>query len=196
VQTSVNICTKAIIWTKEKYFSKISKKAEVNNMPRLAAKAIELSKNEERILEQFAHGTHSPQHLTNRSKIILLAAQGNTNDDIEAKLGITNHTVIKWRNRYYAADEKLAEVERETPLKLKEEIIKTLSDKERAGKPPKFTDEQIATIIAISLQDPETLDFPFSHWSCDLLRIAAINKGIVDSISNSQIRRFLKRKRY
>lgn len=164
-------------------------------MPRLAAKHIKLSKNQKRIIKQFADGTHIPQHLNQRAKIIMLANQGLTNDDIEAELFLSNHTVIKWRNRFFHAAEQLAQVEKDTPLKLKEEIIKVLSDEQRSGKPSSFTDEQVATIIALSLQDPQTIGFPFSHWTSELLKIAVIDKGIVGSISESQIRRFLKRKR-
>lgn len=172
----------------------LKNKGEIR-MPRLAAKHIELSENQKRIIKQFADGTHVPQHLNKRARIIMLANQGLTNDDIEAILFITNHTVIKWRNRFFNSTEKLAQVEKETPLKLKEEIIKVLSDEQRPGTPSTFTDEQVSTIIALSLQDPQTIGFPFSHWTNKLLKIAVIDKGIVESISESQIRRFLKRQR-
>ena len=157
------------------------------------ASTINLSDNQKRILEQFAHGTHIPHHLTDRSKIILLANDGLTNSAIEKTLSIVNHTVIKWRNRFSVAAEKLAKIEEETPHKLKSEIIKVLSDEQRPGKPSSFIDEQVSTIIALSLQDPQTLDLPFSHWTPELLRVVAIDKGIVKSISASQIGRFLKR---
>jgi putative transposase len=164
-------------------------------MPHMTANPIFLTDNQKRILEQFANGTHTPQHLMNRAKIVLLAAKGNSNYSIEQELNATNHTVIKWRNKYFAAADKLEKIEKETPLKIKETIINVLSDDERPGSPSKFTDEQVAAIIAISLQEPQTVGYPFSNWSYELLKIAVVEKGIVDSISNSQIRRFLKRKR-
>jgi len=104
-------------------------------MPRMVATPINLSEKQKRILEQFAHGTHTPQHLIERSKIVLFSEQGLTNDDIETKLYLANHTVIKWRNRYNSAAEKLMKAERDTPLKLREEIIKVLSDEQRSGAP-------------------------------------------------------------
>jgi len=165
-------------------------------MPRKTAKPINLSDNQKRILEQFARGTHKAQHLSQRAKIILMANEGSTNNDIERQLSLSNHTVIKWRNRFYDAFEKISKVEKETPLKLKDEIIKVFSDEQRQGAPTTFTDVQVAAIIALSLQDPQTLDLPFSHWTCDLLKDIAIDKGIVVSISASQIRRFLKGTRY
>ena len=163
-------------------------------MPRIA-KPIQLSKNQRRILEQMAKGTHTEQHFSNRAKIVVMASNGSTNDAIESTLSISNHTVIKWRNRFYESLEKLDVIEREAPHKLKSEIKTVLSDEYRPGAPAKFTDDQVATIIAMSLQDPQTLGYPFSHWTNELLQFAAIDRGIVSSISKNQIWRFLKRKR-
>jgi hypothetical protein len=92
--------------------------------------------------------------------------------------------------------EYLTKIENETPLKLKDEIIKILSDEQRSGKPPKFTDCQVAAIIALSLEDPSAIGLPFSHWTRELIRSEAIVRGIVDGISLSQIGRFFKRKRF
>ena len=46
----------------------------------------------------------------------------------------------------------------------------------------------------MSLEDPQTLGYPFSHWTNELLQFAAVDRGIVDSISKNQIWRFLKKK--
>jgi len=164
-------------------------------MPGKKAKEIILSENQRRIIEQLANGTHTEQHLNYRAKIIVMAANGSTNDGIEVGLNLTNHTVIKWRNRFYESKENLDYIERETPHKLKAEIKKVLSDEYRPGAPAKFTDAQVATIIAISLEEPQALGYPFSHWTTELLQFASIDRGIVESISRNQIWRFLKRKR-
>ena len=164
-------------------------------MPWKVAKPVDLSENQRRILEQLANGTHTAQHLCTRAKIIVMAANGSTNDGIEIGLNLTNHTVIKWRNRFHESLEKLNRIEKESPHKLKSEINNVLSDSWRPGAPAKFTDVQVATIIALSLDDPHTLGYPFSHWTNELLQFAAIDRGIVESISKNQIGRFLKRKR-
>jgi len=164
-------------------------------MPWKAAKPIVLSENQRRILEQLANGTHTAQHLCIRAKIIVMAANGSKNDDIEKGLSLTNHTVIKWRNRFHESLEMLNNIEKESPHKLKAEINNALSDSWRAGAPAKFTDVQVATIIAMSLDDPQTLGYPFSHWTNELLQFAAVDREIVESISKNQIGRFLKRKR-
>ena len=120
-------------------------------MPWKVAKEIKLTESEERILRQFAQGTHTELHLKERSKIILMANSGYKNREIARELNTTNERVIIWRNRYNKKVAHLHETEQKTPLKLKSEIIKTLSDEPRPGAPPKFTDVQVAAIIALSL---------------------------------------------
>ena len=165
-------------------------------MPWKVAKEIKLTELQERKLKQFAQGTHTELHIKERSQIILLANSGYGNHQIERELKITNNRVIKWRNRYNEKAEYLQTIEEKTPLKLKSEIIKILSDEPRPGAPPTYTDVQVAAIIALSLEDPSEIGLPFSHWTQELVREIAIQRGIVDDISVSQIGRFFKRKRF
>ena len=165
-------------------------------MPWRVAKEIKLTVAQERILEQFAKGTHVELHLKERAKIVLLANEGYGNHQIERELQTTNNRVIKWRNRYNEKAIYLQDIEDKTPLKLKSEIIKILSDEKRPGAPPKFTDIQVASIIALSLEEPNEIGLPFSHWTRELIREVAIQRGIVENISLSQIGRFFKRKRF
>ena len=109
---------------------------------------------------------------------------------------IDHKTVRKWRNRYSDSFEELKKTETETPYKLRSEIQKVLSDTQRKGAPPKFKDEQVAAIIALSCECPSRFNLSFSNWTPELLQIEAIKLGIVESISVRQIRRFLKRKRF
>ena len=165
-------------------------------MPWRLPKEIKLTECQERIIKQFAQGTHTELHIKERSKIILLANSGYGNHQIERELQITNNSVIKWRNRYNEKTAYLQNIEEKTPLKLKSEIKKILSDEPRPGAPPTFTDVQVAAIIALSLEDPSEIGLPFSHWTQELVREIAIQRGIVDDISVSQIGRFFKRKRF
>ena len=165
-------------------------------MARLQAATIKLTEQQEKILKQLQVGTHTAMHLKIRSEIILLASQGYTNNGIEKEMGIHGETITKWRNRYAQAQTELASVESETPRKLRNHIEKTLSDEQRSGKPPTFPDEVVACIIAISCQKPEESGLPFSHWTPTLLRDEVIKRGIVTSISATQISRFLKRERF
>ena len=162
-------------------------------MPWLSAAKIELSERQERILTGFAVGTHTPLHLKTRSQIVLSAAKGCTNNAIETDMDLDAKTVQLWRDRYSEQQEELKRIEAETPLKTRSQIVKILSDKQRPGSPAKFTDEQVATIVALACEDPAKLNLPFSHWTPGLLQIEVIKLGIVASISVRQIGRFLKR---
>lgn len=160
------------------------------------AKKIVLSENQRKILEQMRVGTHSPQHFKQRAEIVILASQGHSNNELERRLCISGETITKWRNRYAANEKELLKIEEENPRKLRSAIEKVLSDEQRSGKPPTFTDEQVACIIAMSCQKPDELGLPFSHWTPELLKNEAIKRGIVPSISTSQVRVFLKRERF
>ena len=165
-------------------------------MPWMPAAKINISPKEEVILNQLANGTHTPLHLKIRSQIVLYASQGMSSNAIRIELKLLHHTVKRWRDRYLNASEELKRTETETPHKLRRMIEKTLSDEQRPGSPPKFTDEQVAAIIAVSCEDPAIFELPFSHWTPELLRIEVIKMGIVDSISVRHVGRFLKRERF
>jgi putative transposase len=163
-------------------------------MPWKSATKVEISENQERILQEYAVGTHTPYHLKIRAHIVLKAAEGCSNNSIERAMGLEAKVVKRWRDRYSARYEELRRVETETPRKLRSSIEKTLSDEQRPGGPPKFTDVQVAAILALACEDPAQHALPFSHWTPGALQIEVIKHGIVDSISVRQIGRFLKRK--
>lgn len=165
-------------------------------MPRKEATRIKLSEHEGKILTQIKVGTHSAMHLKNRAAIVLLADSGESNNSIERKLGIGGETVTKWRDRYANSHEEIVRTETESPRKLRAVIESTLSDAPRPGAPTTFTDEQVACILALACEEPESLGLPFSHWTPTLLQTEVINRGIVESISAVHIGRFLKRKRF
>jgi putative transposase len=163
-------------------------------MPWKKATPIEISEKEKIILTEKAKGTHTPLHIKIRSKIILKAAEGKTNNAIEREMDINSETVKIWRDRYGGQKEELKKAEAESPHKMRDLIEEILSDAPRPGTPPKFLDEQVAAIIALSLEDPARLGLPFSNWTPELLQVEAIERGIVESISVRQVGRFLKRK--
>lgn len=165
-------------------------------MPWRKAAPITLSEKQEHILTEYAVGTHSELHIKIRSQIILNAGKGWSNNTIEKTMGIDPKTVKKWRDRYSLQYEVLKRIELETPHKVRSTIKDVLSDEQRSGSTPKFKDEQVAAIIAMSCEDPSKFDLPFSHWTPELLQIEAVNRGIVDSISVRQVGRFLKGERF
>jgi len=157
------------------------------------APKIELGEKEKKVLTQLKAGTHTPMHFKIRAMIILLAFLGMSNNAISKYLQIMHNTVKRWRDRYIKMSNELKRIEAETPHKMRSTIEMILSDEQRPGGKPKFSDEQVAAIIALACEDPTKLGLPFSHWTPKLLRIEAIKLGIVEDISVRQIGRFLKR---
>jgi len=70
-------------------------------MPRNSPYAIELSKNERAKLEFTARKYTSPYRDVIRAKIILLAAEGLSNDIIASRLDTPRQIVSKWRKRFF-----------------------------------------------------------------------------------------------
>ena len=77
------------------------------------AVAITLTNEERATLMTWARSRTVPVRLAARAKIVLLAAEGQTNQQITAELGIERTIVGRWRNRFAA--QRLAGIEREQP---------------------------------------------------------------------------------
>lgn len=72
-------------------------------MPRRSPFVIELARTEREELETRARRYTSPYRDVIRAKIVLLAAQGLSNDVIGARLDTPRQIVSKWRKRFCLA---------------------------------------------------------------------------------------------
>jgi transposase len=90
-------------------------------MPRTSPFSILLSGAERRQLESQARKYTSSYYSVVRAKIILMAADGLSNDEIGTRLSIPRQIVSKWRKRYF--DQRMA----------------GLYDESRTGRPPGFS---------------------------------------------------------
>ena len=70
-------------------------------MPRTSPYVIDLSEEEREALEVRARKYTSPYRDVIRAKIILLAAEGLSNDVIASRLDTPRQIVSKWRQRFY-----------------------------------------------------------------------------------------------
>src|SRR5512133_4762 len=113
-------------------------------MPTPVAVAIELTDEERAQLESWARRRTSAQAIAQRSRIVLLAAEGLKNTEIAARLEIDHATVRKWRNRFG------------------ELRLDGLLDEPRPGRPRTITDEQVEEVIVRTL---ETTPKDATHWS-------------------------------
>ena len=134
-------------------------------------------------LEDIIRKRSSTQAFVLRAKIILAAAKNMSLRASAKRLKCNRETVTLWRKHWVQRPNDLPVMER-------------LKEAERPGAPPKFSAEQICQIIAMSCDKPEDHGYILSHWSESSLAMAAVEKGIVPSISQRQVGRFLKSGRY
>lgn len=78
-------------------------------MPRRSPFNIKLSRQEREALESRARKYTLPYFEVLRAKMILLAAEGRSNDDIAAALSVGREVVSLWRKRFF--HERLAGLE-------------------------------------------------------------------------------------
>lgn len=90
-------------------------------MPRTSPFQVELSPAEREWLESRARRYTLPYRDVIRARIILLAAEGRSNEEIALDLHLPRPIVSKWRKRYY------------------EEGPPGLQDRPRGGRPPGFS---------------------------------------------------------
>jgi transposase len=113
-------------------------------MPNPVAVAIELSDQERAQLEGWARRRSSAQALAQRSRIVLLAAEGLKNTEIGERLGVSRNMVMTWRSRFA------------------EHRVDGLRDEPRPGRPRTITDEKVEEVIIKTL---ETTPKDATHWS-------------------------------
>ena len=115
-----------------------------------AAAAIDLSEEEERELRAVLRAPSAPQQQALRARIVLRAAEGATNTQIAAEAGVSLPTVGLWRRNF-------AERRRDG-----------LADAPRSGRPREIDDDEVARVLATTLEPPPD---GTTHWS--VRRLAA-----------------------
>jgi transposase len=88
-----------------------------------------------------------------RARIIQAAAKGQSAPVIAAEQGCSRPTVYAWIRRFN--DHGLA----------------GLAELRRSGRPPTYSPEQRAEVIAAALTDPQSLGLPFACWTMDRLQV-------------------------
>ena len=161
-------------------------------MPGKAAK-ITITERQQEILQTFSRSVTAPSRLRQRAAIIVLAFDGLLNEDIAERVGLTHRQVGRWRRRWANAWNRLIDIEcRESRAVLRRAIETVLTDEPRPGAPGKFTPEQVVQILAVACEPPEKSGRPITHWTVLELTDEVIKRGIVDSISPAQVRRYLR----
>src|SRR6266487_964972 len=73
-------------------------------------------------------------------------------------------------------------------------VPEQLADAPRSGAPATYTPEQICAVIAMTCEKPSESERPISHWSQREIADEAMRRGLVPSISQRSVGRFLKKR--
>jgi transposase len=179
------------------YSGKETKKKENESMPHPRAVPLNVSEQQQDVLQRLVHRATSPQRLVRRGKIILAAVAGVSNTKITQDLHVDHETVRLWRERWRTAESRLQAIEVTGKSKLLRQAIEALlTDEQRPGAPGIFTFEQFMQIMALACEKPITVDRPVSTWTPHELADEAVKRGIVQTISPRTVERFLKGERF
>ena len=156
------------------------------------AAKIQITEKQHRILQQVDRSTTAPKRLVQRVGVILMGFAGMLNVTIAQELGLARRQVGLWRRRWQQSFDALVAIEcHENQAALRRAIEDVLSDAPRSGSPGTFTAEQVTQILAVACESPELSRRPIDRWTHRELTDEVIARGIVTSISISQVGRYL-----
>ena len=142
-------------------------------MPRTSPFLIRLSAAEAAELNRRAAKYTLPYFQVQRAKMILMAADGLSNDEIALRLDTGREVVSIWRKRFFT--ERLAGLE----------------ERSRPGRPRTFPPELVVPVKAWACELPATHELPLSRWSTSDLVREVCQSGLVASLSGSTLWRWL-----
>ena len=157
------------------------------------AAKIRLTERQLAILQQIIRSTTALQRLAQRARLIVLAFGGMFNGAIGGAVGLRRKQVGLWRRRWKQSFNALVAIEcRESQAALRRAIEDVLGDAPRSGFSGKFTAEQVTQVLAVACEPPAGQSGrPIDEWTGRELADELVQRGIVSSISTSQVNRYL-----
>jgi transposase len=125
----------------------------------------------EQLLQLVKRGKHSSRKVT-RARILLLASDGATDEQIVAALKTGYATVERTRKRFV------------------EEGLGCLNERPRRGQAPKLTGKQEAHLIAIACSTPPD---GRARWTLQLLAEKVVELRFASTIARETVRQVLKK---
>jgi transposase len=145
---------------------------------------IELNDTERQALQQLVRRHHVRQQIALRARIVLAAADGQSNAAIARTWHATVDTVRLWRRRWVALQ----------PIALADLTVEErLEDLPRPGAPRRITPEQVCRITALACEQPEDSARLITQWTARELADEITRREIVTTISPRHAARLLKR---
>jgi transposase len=118
--------------------------------------------DEREALTRWSRRPTSPHSIAQRARIVLLAADGMSNNAVADKVGVNQATVVKWRKRFL------------------ERRLDGLVDEPRPGAPRTISDDDVEAVIVRTLEDKPT---DATHWSTrDLAKKVGMSPASVGRI--------------
>jgi hypothetical protein len=129
-----------------------------------SAQRVAVTARQRRLLAHLARAASTPQAVATRARIILGAADGESNRGMAQRLQLARNTVQAWRDRCVGAAEALLAAEAEggpdDDRALDVVVRGVLADAPRPGAPPTFTPEQLCQLMAVACEPPGTRGGP------------------------------------
>jgi transposase len=152
-------------------------------MPKRATPVV-LTEKEQEELTWITKRHRSEQRGVLRARIILAAAQGQSNAQIARDLQVTVDTVRLWRDRWVG----LQGIDLKTVS-----MTERLQDAPRPGAQPRITAEHRCQMAALACEAPSKAGRPISQWTGREIAAEMMARGIVEQISARHAARLLKK---
>ncbi len=135
---------------------------------------VDLTPDEREELLSLLRGGQARVRKTNRARILLLADEGRTDEEVAEALLTSVSTVERTRKRFVVEGG----------------LERALNESPRPGGKRKLTGKQEAYLVALACSDPPEGK---KRWSMQLLADALVELEIVEEISDETVRRTLKK---
>ncbi len=123
---------------------------------------LEISLEDRETLDRWIARRKTAQALSQRARLVLCCADGRSNQEVGAQVGLTSQTVGKWRHRFLHKG------------------LDGLLDEPRPGGPRKITDADVERVVTLTL---ETTPHDATHWSTrSMAKRAGLSQSAVSRI--------------